>query len=74
VINNLEKIIALELLNASQALEFRRPNIFSPIIESNLSLIRKHVKKLESDRLLNHDIEKMIELVKNRLIKVTPGL
>jgi len=74
VINNLEKIIALELLNASQALEFRRPNNFSPIIESNLSLIRKHVKKLESDRLLNHDIEKMIELVKNRLIKVTLDL
>ena len=71
VINNIEKIIALELLNASQALEFRRPNSFSPIIESNLSLIRKHVKKLDSDRLLNYDIEKIIELVKNKLIKTS---
>ena len=74
VINNLEKIIALELLNASQALEFRRPNNFSPIIESSLSLIRKHVKKLELDRLLNHDIEKVIELVKNKMIKTSVNL
>jgi len=74
VINNIEKIIALELLNASQALEFRRPNSFSPIIESSLSLIRKHVKKLDSDRLLNYDIEKIIELVKNKLIKTSVNL
>ena len=74
VINNIEKIIAIELLNASQALEFRRPNSFSPIIESSLSLIRKHVKKLDSDRLLNYDIEKIIELVKNKLIKTSVNL
>ncbi|MBN09238.1 MAG: histidine ammonia-lyase [Flavobacteriaceae bacterium] len=70
VINNIEKIIAIELLNASQALEFRRPNKFSPIIELSLDFIRKHVKKLKSDRLLSYDIEKMIELVNKRLINV----
>ncbi len=63
VLNNLEKILAIELMYAAQALEFRRPNTFSDIIEANFKIIRNHVPKLEDDRLLKHDIDAMISLV-----------
>jgi histidine ammonia-lyase len=51
---------------AAQALEFRRPNTFSDIIEENFKIIRKKVPKLEHDRLLKEDIKNMIELVKTQ--------
>ena len=51
---------------AAQALEFRRPNTFSDIIEENFKIIREKVTKLEDDRLLKDDINNMIVLVKNQ--------
>ena len=74
VINNLEKILAIELLHAAQSLEFRRPNKFSLPIEKTLSKIRKNVKKLEGDRVLNIDIEVMINLIENQDLSVFPEL
>ena len=74
VINNLEKILAIELLHAAQSLEFRRPNKFSLPIEKTLSKIRKNVKKLEEDRVLNIDIEVMINLIQNQDLNVFPEL
>ncbi|WP_370478176.1 histidine ammonia-lyase [Tamlana flava] len=66
VLENLEKILAIELMYGAQALEFRRPNTFSDIIEENHKIIRKKVPKLEDDRILKDDIHNMIELVKNK--------
>ena len=74
VINNLEKILAIELLHAAQSLEFRRPNKFSLPIEKTLSKIRKNVKKLEGDRVLNIDIEVMINLIEKQDLNVFPEL
>jgi len=51
---------------AAQALEFRRPNTFSIIIEENFNIIRSKVDKLEDDRILKDDINNLIELVKNQ--------
>ncbi|WP_346880793.1 histidine ammonia-lyase [uncultured Algibacter sp.] len=70
ILGNLEKILAIELMYGVQALEFRRPNTFSKLIETNFKIIRKKVKKLEEDRLLKDDINAMIGMVKNRIIKV----
>ncbi len=70
ILNNLEYILAIELMYAAQAMEFRRPNTFSNIIEANFDIIRKHVKKLEDDRLLKPDIDAMVNLVKSRDIIV----
>ena len=70
ILGNLEKILAIELLYAAQALEFRRPNTFSEIIEKNHKIIRKKVDKLEEDRLLKEDIKNMILLVENKKIIV----
>ncbi len=64
ILENLEKIFAIELMYACQAMEFRRPNTFSRIIEKNFEIIRNKVDKLEEDRLLKDDIDAMIDLVK----------
>jgi histidine ammonia-lyase len=66
IIGNLEKIIAIELMYGAQALEFRRPNTFSSIIENNFAIIRKKVAKLEDDRVLKDDINALIEMVRNQ--------
>jgi len=71
ILDNLEKILAIELMYAAQAMEFRRPNRFSDIIEKNFDTIRRRVEKLEEDRLLKNDILAMIELVKTRAIIVS---
>ena len=70
IIDNLEKILAIELMYAAQSMDFRRPNTFSEIIEHNHWLIRKAVPKLKEDRLLKPDIDHLINLVKQRKIKV----
>ncbi|MFL1012948.1 histidine ammonia-lyase [Flavisericum labens] len=64
ILGNIEKVLAIELMYSAQALEFRRPNTFSDIIEENHKIIRKQVPKLENDRILKNDINTMIELVK----------
>lgn len=70
ILNNLDKIFAVELMYAAQALDFRRPNTFSEIMEENFRLIRSKVKKLEEDRLLKDDLQAMIKLVETRRFNV----
>lgn len=70
ILGNLDKIFAIELMYAAQAIEFRRPNKCSDIIEENFALIRSKVAKLEEDRLLKPDIDAMVELVKSQAFKV----
>ena len=66
ILGNLEKIFAIELMSAAQALEFRRPLRSSDILEKNFALVRTRVKKLEEDRLLSKDINALIEMVEER--------
>jgi histidine ammonia-lyase len=71
ILGNLEKILAIELMYAAQAIEFRRPNKCSDIIELNHQVIRAKVAKLEEDRLLKPDIDAMIKLVKTQAFTVS---
>ncbi len=71
ILGNLEKILAIELMYAAQAIEFRRPNKCSDIIEHNFQVIRAKVAKLEEDRLLKPDIDAMIALVKSQAFTVS---
>ncbi len=66
ILNNLEKIIAIELMYAAQGLSYRRPNTFSKTVERAHALIRTKVQPIEKDRLLKNDIDEMISLVQNR--------
>lgn len=63
IIDNLERILAIELMNASQALEFRRPLKSSDFIESFVGAYRDEVPFVENDRILHYDIEKSIRFI-----------
>jgi histidine ammonia-lyase len=69
VINNLERILAIELMNASQAIEFRRPLQSSGFIESFLKSYRAEVPFVEQDRILHYDIEKSIQFLRTLVIE-----
>ncbi len=68
VVNNLETVLAIELLNASQALEFRRPKKSSPFIESFITSFRGVVSFVDEDRLLANDIHAAIGFIQNLTI------
>ena len=70
ILTNLEKILAIELMYAAQAIEFRRPAKCSEILEQNHALIRSKVPKLEEDRVLKDDIAAMIHLVEEQQLTV----
>ncbi len=55
VIENTEKVIAIELLTAAQALEFKRPLRSSDQIEKVLTAFRKTIPFMEKDEIL-HDL------------------
>ncbi|MBI1222977.1 MAG: histidine ammonia-lyase [Bacteroidetes bacterium] len=49
VMKNLERILALELMTAAQALEFRRPALSSELLEALHADFRKSVSKVDDD-------------------------
>jgi histidine ammonia-lyase len=63
VINNVEKVLAIELLTAIQAFEYRRPLKSSLEIERLIKEFRKKVSFNETDRFLHEDIVKAIEFI-----------
>ncbi len=65
VIQNVEKVLAIELLSAAQALEFRRPKQSSPILEKLMTAFREKVSFNETDRLLHTDMMEAIGFVSN---------
>jgi len=69
VLENLETVLAIELLNASQALEFRRPKKSSPFLESFVSSFRNAVPFVDEDRLLADDIHTAIGFIQNMNIE-----
>jgi len=74
ILGNVEKIFAIELMYAAQAIDFRRPNKCADIIEENFDIIREKVAKLEEDRLLKPDIDAIIALVKSQAFNVNAEL
>ncbi len=63
VVQNLERIVAIELMNAAQALEFRRPLKSSPALEKLFDDYRKNVAFFDIDRVLYTDIQKSVEFI-----------
>lgn len=70
VVENLERILAIELMNASQALEFRRPLKSSDFIEMFIKSYREEVSFVKEDRILHYDIEKTIAFLRSFEIEV----
>lgn len=65
IVENVERILAIELFNGTQALEFRRPLMSSDFIESFVSAYREEVPFVAEDRILHYDIEKSIHFLKS---------
>ena len=64
VVENTERVLAIELFNAAQALEFRRPLRSSWAIEKIFAGYRKVVPFIEDDRYMHPLIEKSIEFIR----------
>ena len=60
---NVGRILAIELFNAAQALEFRRPLKTSPYLEEFLQNYRKVVPFVEQDKIMHDEIEKSIQFL-----------
>ncbi len=68
VMENLERILAIELMNASQAIEFRRPLESSHFIEMFLKSYRTEVPLVKEDRILHYDIENSVAFLNSFVI------
>lgn len=65
VIENTERVLAIELMNAAQAIEFRRPLKSSEYIEKLLSEYRRHVPFIENDCYMHPLIQESIKFIHN---------
>ena len=63
IIDNLKRIAAIELMNAAQGLEFRRPLKSSPFIEKVVADYRKTVPFVEDDVVMADYIQKTMEFL-----------
>jgi len=65
VATNIYSILAIELYNAAQAMEFRRPARTSDYLERFWADYRKHVSFVDEDTLMYVGINKTIEFLEN---------
>ena len=65
VVENTERVLAIELFNAAQALEFRRPLRSSWTIEKIFAGYRKLVPFIDDDRYMHPLIEASVEFLRN---------
>ena len=70
IMDNLERILAIELMNASQALEFRRPLQSSEFIESFIKSYRQEVPLVKEDRILHYDIENSVAFLNSFMVEL----
>lgn len=69
VIGNLENILAVELLYAAQAIDFRRPLKSSPVLEMVHDLIRSKVGFAKEDRIFSKDIRVIKSIISAEILQ-----
>lgn len=65
VVENVDRVLAIELMNAAQALEFRRPLKSSEKIEKLITEYRKVVSRNTEDRYLSDDIHATLQFIRS---------
>ena len=65
IVDNVETVLAIELMNAAQALEFRRPLKSSPKLEGIIADYRAVVPFISTDTYMHPLIEKSVEFIRN---------
>lgn len=68
LVHNVERILAIELLNASQAITFRKPKKSSPFIESFLKSYQEDIKFVTEDMVFHELIKKSIQFINSYVI------
>ncbi len=68
ILENTKYIIAIELLCAAQAIEFRGSEKLGKGTKVAYSMIRKAVPMLKQDKVLSEDIEKIRQFARKRII------
>lgn len=66
IVNNIEKLLAIELFNAGQAFEFRRPAKTSKILEELLFEFRNEVSFVDNDKIMYEEIHKAIQFLTHK--------
>ncbi len=69
VIQNVERLLAIELMCAMQGLDFRRPARSSEIIEKLYTDYRASVPTLDTDRIIHTDLEASIAFLQNNNVE-----
>jgi histidine ammonia-lyase len=69
IINNLYSILAIELLTAAQAIEFRKPLRTSSYLQIFTDTFRQQVSFMQEDRLLHTDIKQAEQFLKEIVIE-----
>lgn len=64
VMENLERILAIELFNAAQALDFRRPSKTSPVLENFLVQYRQRVPFISDDVVMSPHIHNSVSFLR----------
>lgn len=68
VVENVETVIAIEMLAACQGLEFHRPLKTTEALERVYDVVRTKVEPLKEDRYLAPDVNQCIEIIRQGLI------
>lgn len=68
ILENVEKILAIELMNAAQALEFRRPLETSPVLEKFVKDYRETVPFIEEDQVMYPHINRSVEFLRKQKV------
>ncbi len=74
IVENVRKVLAIELLSAAQGLEFSKPLLPGKGTQAAYERIRKDIPPVKEDRYLHPDILSLISLVeKGDILEVTEG-
>jgi len=64
VLQNLRRVLGIELYTAAQAFEFRRPLHTSPWLENFLKQYRERVSFIHEDKVMYQDMEESVQFLK----------
>lgn len=74
VIQNLERILAIELFNAAQALEFRRPAKSSEFIEKFVTDYRNYVSFIDDDKIMSKEMDASVQYLRDYTLTIPDAL
>ena len=66
IMDNLDHILAIELMNAAQGIEFRRPARTSPVLEKFLKDYRKEVPFIDEDIIMYTEIHRTVAFIRRK--------